>query len=205
MNLKTDPRIFIIDDDPSVRRSLSILLASAGYAVEAFEKAVDFLETDHNFVTGCIILDVFLTGESGLLLQDTIRERFPNLPIIYISGLGDIPMSVQAMRKGAINFLQKPVNDAALLDAVDEALIYSIRITGTNRAINEARAKLDSLTPREREIFTFVIRGFLNKQIAAELQIAEHTVKLHRGRITEKLGAKSVPELVNIAHILGIV
>ena len=204
MNHKPDTRIYIIDDDPSVCRSLSFLLISAGYTVETFNKIKEFIETDNNVTEGCIILDVFLSEESGIQQYDEIRRRFPSLPVIYISGLGDIPISVQAMRKGAINFLTKPVSDDTLLDAVEEAIANSISIADTNRIIKEAREKVASLSPRELEIFRFVIRGFLNKQIAAELHIAEHTVKLHRGRITGKLGVKSVPEMVNLAHILEI-
>jgi FixJ family two-component response regulator len=204
MNHKTDTRVYIIDDDPSVCRSLSFLLISAGYTVETFNNIQDFIETDYDVTQGCIILDVFLSEESGIQQYDKIRKRFPNLPVIYISGMGDIPISVQAMRKGAINFLQKPVNDDTLLASVEEAISNSIVIADTNRIKDEARKKIASLSPRELEIFRFVIRGFLNKQIAAELNIAEHTVKLHRGRITWKLGVKSVPEMVNLAHLLEL-
>jgi FixJ family two-component response regulator len=194
-----ESRIFIVDDDKSVRRGISLLLNSAGYSVEVFENIRDLMQAEGINIPGCILLDIFLEKESGLELQDAIKNKFRNIPIIFISGHGDIPMSVQALKKGAINFLQKPVDDKVLLRAVDEAIKNSKVLLNLQMEMDDCKALIDSLTPRELEILRFVITGKLNKQIASELNIAEHTVKLHRGRITEKLGVKSVPEMIYIA------
>jgi len=194
-----DCKIFIVDDDISVRQGISLLLKSAGYCVEAFENIRDLMQAEEINMPGCILLDIFLGKESGLELQDAVSNKFKNIPIIYITGHGDIPMSVQSIKKGAINFLQKPVDDNLLISAVDEALKKSHELLNLQREKDECKALIDSLTPRELEILKFVIKGMLNKQIASELNIAEHTVKLHRGRITEKLGVKSVPEMIFIA------
>lgn len=192
--------IFIVDDDLSVRRGISLLLNSAGYYVETFDNIRDLLLAEDINMPGCILLDIFLGEESGLELQDVIRKKFKNIPIIFITGHGDIPMSVQALRKGAVNFLQKPVDDKILLKAVEEAVKNSQVLLNLQLEKDKCKALIDTLTPRELQILKFVIKGMLNKQIASELNIAEHTVKLHRGRITEKLGVKSVPELMYIAE-----
>jgi FixJ family two-component response regulator len=198
MSEMPESRIFIVDDDISVCRAISLLLNSAGYLVETFENVKDLLQFEDINMPGCILLDIFLEKESGIELQDAIKNKFRNIPIIFITGHGDIPMSVQALKKGAINFLQKPVDDKDLLKAVDEAIKNSQVLLNLQMEIDECKALIDSLTPRELEILRFVIKGMLNKQIASELNIAEHTVKLHRGRITEKLGVKSVPEMIYI-------
>ena len=196
-------KIFIIDDDEDVRRSLNLVLASDGYLSEQFESIEVFLASCDFNGPGCILLDIFLDGESGLELQHIISEKFRNLPIIYITGFGDIQMSVQAVKKGAINFLQKPVDDQKLFSAIDEALGYSKSMVNLMNERNRIQTLFDSLTPREYEIFRYVIKGLLNKQIAAELNITEHTVKLHRGKITEKLGVKSALELGFMAEKLN--
>jgi len=198
-------KVFIIDDDISVRRSISLLLRSAGYPAESYGSAEEFLQLEDYNGPGCIILDIFLEGRSGLELQEEIQDRFFQLPVIYITGQGDVPMSVQAMKKGAVNFLQKPVDDPVLIATVEEAINQSRDILKENQEFLECRMLLNTLTPREMEVFRLVIRGWLNKQIAAELNIAEHTVKLHRGKITEKLGVKSVAELVHIAEKLNLI
>jgi FixJ family two-component response regulator len=200
MSETPESRIYIVDDDISVRRGVALLLNSAGYYVEAFDNIKDFLQAEDIDIPGCILLDIFLGEESGLELQDAIRNRFKNIPIIFITGHGDIPMSVQALKKGAVNFLQKPVDDKILLKSIDEAIKNSQVLLNLQMEKDECEALIASLTPRELEILRFVIRGKLNKQIASELNIAEHTVKLHRGRITEKLGVKSVPEIIFIAE-----
>jgi FixJ family two-component response regulator len=197
-------KIFVIDDDESVRKGISLLLSSGGYHVETFENAKDFLASENGKGPGCILLDIFLYGESGLDLLDLIKEKFSNLPIIFITGHGDVPMSVRALKMGAINFLQKPVDDLQLFHAVDEAINLSLVLLNIQKERNSIKAKIDSLTPREFEIFRYVIKGALNKQIAFNLNIAEHTVKLHRGRITEKLGVKSVPEMIRMAEKINI-
>jgi FixJ family two-component response regulator len=197
---RDNTRIFLIDDDPSVRRSLSLLIRSAGYQVLSFESADEFLATEGFNGEGCIILDIFLDGKSGLDFQEDISRKFNCLPIIYITGQGDIPMSVQAMKKGALNFLQKPVNDEALLKGIEEAVAKSRQQVFDQSETTRLKSLFELLTPREYQIYQLLITGMLNKQIAAELNIAEHTVKLHRGKITEKLGVKSVAELVKLAQ-----
>ena len=196
----TDCKIFIVDDDESIRRSLSLLLCSAGYSVCPFSGGEALLESENYDGPGCILLDIFMDGASGLELQERINTKFSNLPIIYQTGLGDVPMSVKALKKGAINFLQKPVEDRDLFIAIEEALATSHMLKTNQSESVHIRLLFDSLTPRESEVFSFLIKGFLNKQIARELDIAEHTVKLHRGRITEKLGVKSVAEMVTMVE-----
>jgi FixJ family two-component response regulator len=197
-------KIFIVDDDESVRRSFSLLLNAAGYAVESFAGSDEFMAQENFRGEGCVLVDIFLDGKSGLEMQDEIRNKFPNLPIIYITGFGNIPMSVQALKKGAINFLQKPVDEQQLLNAVEEALNGSKLILAQNNASNRLQSIIQSLTAREYEIFQLVITGMLNKQIAAKFNIAEQTVKIHRGNITKKLGVKSVAEMVRMAERLNI-
>ncbi len=204
MSNQSLPKIFIIDDDISVRRSLALLLKSHGMFTEEYSSAEEFLEAAECEKEGCIILDIFLTGKTGLDLQEEIGSKFNNLPIIYISGQGDIPMSVRALKKGAINFLPKPLDDRVLLAAVEEALNKSKALLLQEASYKSDLTLLNSLTDREYQVFSLLITGMLNKQIASELNIAEHTVKLHRGRITLKLGIKSVAEMVHLAEKLKI-
>ena len=197
-------KIFLIDDDEEIRQSIALLLNSAGYKVETFNSTEKLLEAENHNGTGCILLDVFLEGKTGLELQETIETKFESLPIIFISGQGNIPMSVEAMKKGALNFLQKPIDDKELFSAIEEALNRSSALVTKNYEIEKFKSLVNSLTAREYEIFRFVITGMLNKQIASELGIAEHTVKNHRLNITEKLGVKSVAEMIIIADKLNI-
>lgn len=197
-------KVFIIDDDPSVRKSILFLLRSAGYSVESFKSAEEFMDLEDYKGKGCILLDIFMEGRSGLELQEEIAGKFSNLPIIYISGQGDIDMSVRALRKGALNFLQKPIDEQTLIPAIEEALNISLQILNKNQEESHLQSLLATLTTREQQVFRHLITGKLNKQIATELNIAEHTVKLHRGKITEKLGVKSVAEIVRIAERLNI-
>jgi FixJ family two-component response regulator len=197
--------IFIIDDDNSVRKSLARLLQSADYDVETYSTAEEYLEREYFPGIGCILLDVNLTGMSGLKLQEVLLNRFPqHLPIIFITGKGNVPMSVSALKKGAVNFLLKPFEDKQLLDAVEEA----VQLCGYTKKESDEKFRmkqlLDKLTPREFEIFRYILTGMLNKQIAAELNIAEQTVKIHRGSITHKLGINSTAEMARIAERLGI-
>jgi FixJ family two-component response regulator len=196
MTHQSECKIYIIDDDESVRRGLSLLLLSNDYNVETHENTKEFLRSVERNHPGCVLLDVFLDEGSGLELQAVIKERFPYFPIIYITGHGDIPMSVKALKQGAFNFLEKPIDDKILLQVIKDAITNSLDLFGIQKEKNIIQEKFDSLTSRELEIFKNVIKGKLNKQIAAELDIAEHTVKLHRGKITEKLGVKSVPEMI---------
>jgi FixJ family two-component response regulator len=197
-------KIFIIDDDESVRRSLSLLLTAAGYTIESFAVGDEFLTIGNYQGTGCILLDIFLDGRSGLEIQEEIKKKYPNLPIIYITGAGSIPMSVQALKKGAINFLQKPVDEQQLIDSVEEALHASQEVIAHMSKLKQVKALFQKLSPREMEVFRLVLTGKLNKQIASDLNIAEQTVKIHRGNITKKMGVKSVAELVRLAEKAGI-
>jgi len=197
--------IFIIDDDNSVRKSLARLLQSADYEVETYSSAEEYLEREYFQGIGCILLDVNLTGMSGLKLQEVLLNRFPqHLPIIFITGKGNVPMSVSAVKKGAVNFLLKPFEDKQLLDALDEAIKLCVDTKKESDERLRLKLLMDKLTPREFEIFRYILTGMLNKQIAAELKIAESTVKIHRGNIMQKLGINSAAEMVRISERLGI-
>lgn len=201
---KINNKIYLIDDDDEICQSISMLLKSAGYKVETFNSTEKFLITENHNGAGCVLLDVFLGGKTGIELQEEIETKFECLPIIFISGQGNIPMSVEVMKKGAINFLQKPIDDKELFTAIEEALKRSNALVTKNYELEKFKSLVNSLTAREYEIFRFVISGSLNKQIAAELGIAEHTVKNHRLNITEKLGIKSVADMIYMAEKLNI-
>jgi RNA polymerase sigma factor (sigma-70 family) len=197
--------VFLIDDDASVRRALTRLIKSAGYQVQAFGSAREFL--DQNVTAddpACLVLDVRMPGLNGLDLQRELQRRNTNLPIIFVTGHGDIPMSVKAMKAGAVDFLPKPVNDADLLNAVEQALARATRQGSEREQLEEIRQRLETLTPREREVLEHVVSGQLNKQIASDLGTVEKTVKVHRARVMEKMGVQSLAELVRIAERAGI-
>jgi len=199
-----DPFVYIIDDDSSVRKAISLFLSAVGYNVQTFSSSEEFLDQEPWEATGCIILDVSLEGKTGLELQDNLISLGCNLPIIFISGRGNIQMSVSTLRKGAVNFLEKPFDDNELLSSVADAVQLSQKLlTEKNEFIN-ASALISTLTARETEILSLLISGKLNKQIASDLNIAEQTVKLHRHSICEKLGVRSLPGLVRIADKAGI-
>ena len=191
--------IFVVDDDKSVRRSLSLFLTATGYEVETYSSAEEFLEREPCSSTGCLILDVNLEGKSGLELQKKLVMQQSHLPIIFITGRGNIPMSVDALRGGAINFLEKPFKEEVLLQSITEALTLSGKLLSEKQELINARRLIESLTLREMEVLKYIITGMLNKQIASVLGIAEHTVKLHRHSICDKLSVKSLPEIIRIA------
>jgi FixJ family two-component response regulator len=196
--------VFVVDDDPSVRRSLANLLESGDYAVETFASAAEFLRRAEHLGASCLVLDVRLPGLDGLGLQRHLAERGRSEQIVFITGHGDIPMGVQAMKCGAVDFLPKPFGDDQLLEAVARALARSaetLRARGEREAI---RARLATLTPREFEVFRLVIGGLLNKQIGAELGVALRTIKTHRSRVFRKLGVVSVAELTRLAQKAGV-
>ena len=196
--------VFVIDDDPSVRGAIERLVKAVGLGVATFGSGQEFLETKLPEVPSCAVLDVRLPGLSGLELQRQMTERKIQIPIIFITGHGDIPMSVQAMKAGAVEFLTKPFRDQDLLDAIGQA-IERDRAARAERAEAAAlRTHLDSLTPRELEVMTLVVTGMLNKQIAGELGISEKTTKVHRGNVMHKMHAGSLAELVRIAEKLSI-
>jgi FixJ family two-component response regulator len=195
---------FVVDDDASVRRSLSFLIQSLGYRVETFDCADAFLARKPHEGIGCIITDVKMPGMSGLDLQDVLGRRGAPLPIIFITGHGDLPMGVAAMKKGAVDFLAKPFDDEDLTAAIALAL-EKCRIARQTAAVAAAaQRRIETLSPREREVLQHVISGRLNKQIAFDLGITEHTVKIHRGRIMKKLAVDSLADLVRLAGKAGI-
>jgi FixJ family two-component response regulator len=195
--------VFIIDDDPLYRRSSERLVRSVGFDVQSFETARDFMSSRRPNVPSCLILDVRLPGLSGLDLQRVLTEAGVHIPIIFVTGHGDIPMSVQAMKAGAVEFLTKPFRDQALLDAIRQAIGRDQAARQQHARNAELRRRYESLKPREREVFKCVVSGMLNKQIADELGATERTVKFHRGNIMRKMQVKSLAELVRIAEVLG--
>lgn len=201
---ESKPTVFVIDDDASVRKSLSRLLRSLGFDVETFPSAETFLKREPFEGVGCIILDIRMPGLDGMALQDQLSKAGSNLPIIFISGHGDIPTSVRAMKKGAIDFLPKPFDDEELLEAVRRAVEKNAQIRCERTEIDHALQQLQRLTPREHEVLRYIITGMLNKQIGFKLGIAEKTIKIHRGRIMEKLRIGSVADLVRLAEKAGI-
>jgi FixJ family two-component response regulator len=199
-----DRVVFIVDDDASLRESLKDLIGSVGLCVEAFASAQEFLRSKRPDVPGCLVLDVRLKGVSGLDLQKRMAEADMEIPIIFITGHGDIPMTVQAMKAGAVEFLTKPFRDQDLLDAIQQALERDRKAREQRTKFVELHSRFDSLTPREREVMTLVVAGLLNKQIAGDLGTSEASVKVHRQHVMEKLGAGSLAELVRMADKLGI-
>jgi FixJ family two-component response regulator len=202
--MNNNETIFIIDDDKSVRRSLSLFLQSAGYQVETYESAEEFLEREKFKGAGCIILDVNMSGKSGIELQEELIKTDSELPIIFITGKGNIQMGVNAVKKGAVNFFEKPFKEEDILNSVSESVHLSRNLVLQKAEQTTARNLVNLLTPREMEIVKYLPTGLLNKQIAAELNIAEQTVKIHRRNICDKLGVKSVPEILRIAEKAGI-
>lgn len=197
--------VFIVDDDQSIRSSLTMLLESAGHHVECFSSAIEFLESGiiHS-KDSCIVLDVKMSGLNGLDLQKELTSINCITPIIFITGHGDIPMSVQAMKDGAVNFLPKPFDDDQLLDSISEALSMARETHEKKSRIEQIKQKIAKLTPRENEVLKHLITGLLNKQVAYELNISERTVKAHRKQILDKMGIKSMAELVRLTEKIGI-
>jgi FixJ family two-component response regulator len=192
--------VSIVDDDASMREALSSLLRSVGWQVRAFASAAEFLAAARPALPACLVLDVSLPGESGLELQRTLNAQGDPTPIIFMTGQGDIPMSVRAMKAGAVEFLAKPFREQELLEAIELALRTDASQLRERSQLAELRRRVGSLSPRELEVMRRVVRGMLNKQIAAELRIAEITVKVHRRHVMDKTGARSLAELVRIAE-----
>ena len=196
------PVVFVVDDDRSVRSSLKLLISSVGLQVESFESADTFLQRKPPDAPSCLVLDVRLRGSSGLDFQRELAARNIHIPIVFITGHGDIPMSVRAMKAGAVEFLTKPFRDQDLLDAVRIALERDRARREQEKEVADLQQRFNSLTPREQEVITMVVSGMLNKQIADQLGVAENTVKVHRSRVMEKMQAQSVAELVRMIEKL---
>ena len=195
--------VFVVDDDVSVRESLELLIKTAGWQPETFASALEFLSRPRPTVPCCLVLDVTLPGLSGLELQQRLAER-TDMPIIFITGHGDVPMSVQAMKAGAVEFLTKPFTNDVLLDAIGGAIKRSRTAVRQEAELRVLRSSYASLTPREREVMALVVSGLLNKQVGGELGISEITVKAHRGQVMRKMKAESLPALVTMAWRLGV-
>ncbi len=200
----TAPVVYVVDDDVSVRESLEPLLRYAGWRVEAFASAREFLEHPRPPAPGCLVLDVSLPDLNGLELQQRLAGDQPLLPIIFITGYGDVPMTVRAMKAGAVEFLTKPFGDDALLGAIRGAIERSRAALAREAELRALRDEYASLTQRERDVMTRVVAGRLNKQVAADLGISEITVKAHRGQVMRKMHADSVADLVRMAARLGL-
>jgi len=202
--MTSGPTVFVVDDDTRVREGLGRLISSVGLQVEMFPSAQAFLRARRPDAAGCLVLDVRLPGLSGLDLQRELAETDTPLPIIFLTGHGDIPMSVRAMKAGAVEFLTKPFREQELLDAIREAIARDARARGERQELAELRSRFASLTPRERDVLKGIVAGLLNKQIAGELGTSEVTVKEQRGHVMQKMKAGSVAELVRFASRLGM-
>jgi FixJ family two-component response regulator len=198
------PVVFIVDDDASTRGSLSSLIRSIGLRAEAFASAPEFIAADRPDAPSCLILDVRLPGVSGLDFQAELAKAKIQIPIIFLTGHGDIPMSVKAMKAGAVEFLTKPFREQDLLDAIQVALDSARARHSNEKILVGLRGKFETLTPREQEVLAWVTGGLMNKQVAAEIGVTEVTVKVHRGKVMRKMGARSLAELVTMADVLGV-
>jgi FixJ family two-component response regulator len=198
------PTVLVIDDDPSVLKSLARLLCSIELNVATFATPEEFLDRFEPGIHGCLVIDFAMPNLNGLELQQELAARGNELPVIFLTGRGDIPMSVQAMKQGAVDFLTKPVHDHDLIEAIHAAIEKDRMIQETRAELNEIRKKLATLTPREREVLNHVVSGKLNKQIAADLGTVEKTIKVHRGHLMTKLKVRSLADLVRLAERAGI-
>jgi FixJ family two-component response regulator len=196
--------VFVVDDDPSMRRSLESLLQSVGLSVRLFSSAPEFMRSVPHDGPGCIVLDVRLPGMSGLAFQQELAKAGVALPIIFVTGHGDIPKSVRAMKAGALDFLTKPPEPEALIAAVRGALERDLAARAAREAQTEVSVRIATLTPREREVLIHLVEGRLNKQIAADLGASEKTIKVHRARVLQKMAAQSIASLVRMTELVGL-
>jgi FixJ family two-component response regulator len=198
------PVIYIVDDDSAILRSLGSLMRSVGYRVEVFESPDEFMLFPHSAGPSCLILDVRFRGKSGMAFHQEIVNIGMRIPVIFMTGHGDIEMGVKAMKAGALDFFAKPFKDQNMLDAVAQALLRDSERLATEAALADLRASYESLSPREKDVMAFVLSGLLNKQIAPELNVSEITVKVHRGQVMRKMRSRSMPDLVRKAESLGV-
>ena len=196
--------VFVVDDDISVRESLELLIQSEGWQPQTFSSAQLFLSHTRAPVPGCLVLDISMPGLNGLELQKRVASEYPDLPIIFVTGHGDVPKTVQAMKAGAVEFLTKPFSNEVLLSAIRQALERSQVALALQTEFKELQDRYSSLSPREREVMSLVVSGLLNKQVGGELGISEITVKAHRGKVMQKMKADSLPDLVKMAGKLGL-
>jgi len=199
-----DPIVFVVDDDASMRKALTNLVCSVGFQVQAFSSAQDFLHHQRAMVPACLVLDVRLKGLSGLELQRELASLGDPIPIIFMTGHGDIPMTVRAMKAGAVEFLPKPFRDQDLLDAIHQAIEISTRAIQHKSKAKALRDRYETLTPREREVMILVVSGMLNKQISHDLGTSQATVKIQRAQVMQKMQAESLPGLVRMCEVLGL-
>lgn len=202
--LPHDGTVFVVDDDPAILKALSRLLRSHRFQVQTFQSARSFLEQHDDSAPGCLILDIAMPDVSGLEVQKILKSSNSQRPIVFLTGHSDVPNAIRAMRSGAINFLIKPVNSRILLEAVNEALEKDRQERSIKAELLSLQMRLAALTPREREVMGYVVKGLLNKQVAVELGTVEKTIKVHRSRVMHKMGVRSLAELVRVAGRLGM-
>jgi two-component system, LuxR family, response regulator FixJ len=202
--MNREPTVFLVDDDPTVRDALGLFLESAGMAVKPYASAQDFLAEYRTEWPGCVVLDIRMPGMTGLELQDFLKARNIKIPIIFLTGHGDVPMSVKAFKAGAVDFIEKPFNDHVLLARIREAIEQDSQTRTNQTRIDEVRRRYVQLTPREKEVMRLVACGHSNKKIARQLDISHRTIDVHRARLMEKMQAHSLSELVNMAAICDV-
>ena len=200
----TTPTVFLVDDDHAVRDALELLLESAAFKTAAFETAAAFLDAYRPDQAGCLVLDIRMPGISGMELQDLLAARGITLPVIFLTGHGNVPMSAKAFRTGAVDFMEKPFDEDALLTRINEAIQLDIANRDIATRQNNAADKLATLTPREHQVMLLVVAGKVNKEIAAELNLSHRTIEIHRGRVMEKTGSRSLTELIELAVASGL-
>ena len=203
-NMGTSPLVFVVDDDPSVCESLETLIRDAGWQVETFKSAAEFLNHPRATAPSCLVLDVSMPGLNGLELQKRVALERPDMPIVFITGHGNIPITVQAMKAGAIEFLTKPFSDESLLSAIQNAIERSKLLVGLNAELQDLRSRYTGLSGRERQVFALVVAGLSNKQVGSEIGISENTVKAHRGCVMRKMKAESLAALVKMGARLRL-